>query len=310
MTISTNIIKPNLFIVGAAKCGTTSLYYYLSQHPEVFNCPVKEPNHFITQFQIDSLYGNLKQYKKLWSSYLCLSKYLALYSNAKSFRITCDASVNYLRYAKEIAGKIKEFNDEAKILIILRNPVDRLFSHYHHSVRDGSITETLENLLTFEEEYCKMENNTWYSYKKYGLYYDNVKHYLDTFGQDKALILFNEDLESNPLKVLSNVCDFLMIDASFVPKIDFTKQNAAYLPKNPKISHLLNKYSQGSMLWSGLKKIFPIQFLRRLKIIINPLIPFQEKLSEEKTIQQLKAYYKEDITKLETLVNRDLSALK
>jgi uncharacterized protein YaaR (DUF327 family) len=310
MTISTNIIKPNLFIVGAAKCGTTSLYYYLSQHPEVFDCPVKEPHHFITQFQIDSLYGNLKQYKKLWSSYLGLSKYLALYSNAKSFRITCDASVNYLRYAKEIAGKIKEFNDEAKILIILRNPVDRLFSHYHHSVRDGSITETLENLLTFEEEYCKMENNTWYSYKKNGLYYDNVKHYLDTFGQDKALILFNEDLESNPQKVLSNVCDFLMIDASFVPKIDFTKQNAAYLPKNPKISHLLNKYSQGSMLWSGLKKIFPIQFLRRLKIIINPLIPFQEKLSEEKTIQQLKAYYKEDITKLETLVNRDLSAWK
>jgi hypothetical protein len=310
MTISTNIIKPNLFIVGAAKCGTTSLYYYLSQHPEVFNCPVKEPNHFITQFQIDSLYGNLKQYKKLWSSYLGLSKYLALYSNAKSFRITCDASVNYLRYAKEIAGKIKEFNDEAKILIILRNPVDRLFSHYHHSVRDGSITETLENLLTFEEEYCKMENNTWYSYKKYGLYYDNVKHYLDTFGQDKALILFNEDLESNPQKVLSNVCDFLMIDASFVPKIDFTKQNAAYLPKNPKISHLLNKYSQYSMLWSGLKKIFPIQLLRRLKTIINPSIPYQETLTNKKTIQQLKAYYKEDITKLETLVNRDLSAWK
>jgi len=310
MTISTNIIKPNLFIVGAAKCGTTSLYYYLSQHPEVFNCPVKEPNHFITQFQIDSLYGNLKQYKKLWSSYLGLSKYLALYSNAKSFRITCDASVNYLRYAKEIAGKIKEFNDEAKILIILRNPVDRLFSHYHHSVRDGSITETLENLLTFEEEYCKMENNTWYSYKKYGLYYDNVKHYLDTFGQDKALILFNEDLESNPQKVLSNVCDFLMIDASFVPKIDFTKQNAAYLPKNPKISHLLSKYSQYSMLWSGLKKIFPIQLLRRLKTIINPSIPYQETLTNKKTIQQLKAYYKEDITKLETLVNRDLSAWK
>ena len=310
MTISTNIIKPNLFIVGAAKCGTTSLYYYLSQHPEVFNCPVKEPNHFITQFQIDSLYGNLKQYKKLWSSYLGLSKYLALYSNAKSFRITCDASVNYLRYAKEIAGKIKEFNDEAKILIILRNPVDRLFSHYHHSVRDGSITKTLENLLTFEEEYCKMENNTWYSYKKYGLYYDNVKHYLDTFGQDKALILFNEDLESNPQKVLSHVCDLLMIVASFVPKIDFTKQNAAYLPKNPKISHLLNKYSQYSMLWSGLKKIFPIQLLRRLKTIINPSIPYQETLTNKKTIQQLKAYYKEDITKLETLVNRDLSAWK
>jgi hypothetical protein len=310
MTISTYIIKPNLFIVGAAKCGTTSLYYYLSQHPEVFNCPVKEPNHFITQFQIDSLYGNLKQYKKLWSSYLGLSKYLALYSNAKSFRITCDASVNYLRYAKEIAGKIKEFNDEAKILIILRNPVDRLFSHYHHSVRDGSITKTLENLLTFEEEYCKMENNTWYSYKKYGLYYDNVKHYLDTFGQDKALILFNEDLESNPQKVLSHVCDFLMIVASFVPKIDFTKQNAAYLPKNPKISHLLNKYSQYSMLWSGLKKIFPIQLLRRLKTIINPSIPYQETLTNKKTIQQLKAYYKEDITKLETLVNRDLSAWK
>jgi hypothetical protein len=310
MTISTNIIKPNLFIVGAAKCGTTSLYYYLSQHPEVFNCPVKEPNHFITQFQIDSLYGNLKQYKKLWSSYLGLSKYLALYSNAKSFRITCDASVNYLRYAKEIAGKIKEFNDEAKIIIILRNPVDRLFSHYHHSVRDGSITETFENLLTFEEQYCKMENNSRYSYKKNGLYYHNVKHYLDIFGQDKVLILFNEDLESNPQKLLSKVCDFLMIDASFVPKIDFTKQNTAYLPKNPKISHLINKYLQYSMLGNGLKKIFPKSILRRLKTIINPSSPQKETLSNKKAIQQLKAYYLEDINKLETLVKRDLSAWK
>ena len=64
------------------------------------------------------------------------------------------------------------------------------------------------------------------------------------------------------------------------------------------------------MLWNGLKKIFPIQLLRRLKTIINPSMPFQETLTNEKTIQQLKAYYKEDINKLETLLNRDLSAWK
>lgn len=155
-----------------------------------------------------------------------------------------------------------------------------------------------------------MENNSRYSYKKNGLYHDNVKHYLDVFGQEKVLILFNEDLESNPQKVLSKVCDFLMIYASFVPKIDFTKQNTAHLPKNPKISLLLNNYSQGSMLWNGLKKIFSIPFLRRLKTKINPSIPYQETLTNEKTIQQLKAYYREDITKLETLVNRDLNAWK
>lgn len=244
----------------------------------------------------------------MWSSYLSLSNYLALYCNAKSYRIICDASVSYLRYAKEIASSIKKFSDDSKILIILRNPVDRLFSHYNHFVRDGSIAETFENLLKFEEEYCKMENSSRYSYKKNGLYHDNIKHYLDVFRQEKVLILFNEDLESNPQKVLSKVCDFLMIDASFIPKIDFTKQNTARLPKNPKISHLLNNYSQGSMLWNGLKKIFSIPFLRRLKTKINPSILYQETLTNEKTIQQLKAYYREDITKLETLVNRDLNA--
>lgn len=289
MTISTNIIKPNLFIVGAAKCGTTSLYYYLSQHPEVFDCPVKEPHHFTANYELKFLISGILK-------------------NANNHKIVVDASVAYILF-DNIANAIQNFNNKAKIIILLRNPIERAFSAYSHNKRAGG-TLSFQEDLEIEDKESVLGIFRWTHYKKNGLYYDNVKHYLDTFGQEKVLILFNEDLESNPQNVISKVCNFLKIDASFVPKIDFTKQNTAHLTKNPKISHLLNKYSQYSMLWNGLKKIFPIQLLRRLKTIINPSMPFQETLTNEKTIQQLKAYYKEDINKLETLLNRDLSAWK
>lgn len=295
-------------MVGAAKCGTTSLYYYLSQHPDVFDCPVKEPNHFTANYELKFLISGIIKNAKRFLAYKDLSNYLALYKNADNYKIVVDASVAYIQFDK-IANAIQNFNNKAKIIILLRNPIERAFSAYSHNKREGG-TLSFQEDLEIEDQESVLGIFRWTHYKKNGLYYENVKHYLDTFGQDKVLILFNEDLESNPQKVLSTVCDFLKIDASFVPKMDFTKQNTAHLPKNPKISHLVNNYSQGSMLWSGLKKIFPIQFLRRLKIIINPSIPFQEKLSDEKTIQQLKAYYIEDITKLETLLNRDLSAWK
>jgi len=308
MKNANNIIKPNLFMVGAAKCGTTSLYYYLSQHPDVFDCPVKEPHHFTANYELKFLISGIIKNTKPFLAYKDLSNYLALYKNADNYKIVVDASVAYIQFDK-IANAIQNFNNKAKIIILLRNPIERAFSAYSHNKREGG-TLSFQEDLEIEDQESVLGIFRWTHYKKNGLYYENVKHYLDTFGQEKVLILFNEDLESNPQKVLSTVCDFLKIDASFVPKMDFTKQNTAHLPKNPKISHLVNNYSQGSMLWSGLKKIFPIQFLRRLKIIINPSIPFQEKLSDEKTIQQLKAYYIEDITKLETLLNRDLSAWK
>ena len=308
MTITTNIIKPNLFIVGAAKCGTTSLYYYLSQHPEVFDCPVKEPHHFTANYELKFLISGILKNTKPLLAYKQLSNYLALYKNANNHKIVVDASVAYILF-DNIANAIQNFNNKAKIIILLRNPIERAFSAYSHNKRAGG-TLSFQEDLEIEDKESVLGIFRWTHYKKNGLYYDNVKHYLDTFGQEKVLILFNEDLESNPQKVLSKVCDFLMIDASFVPKIDFTKQNTAHLPKNPKINHLLNKFSQYSMLWNGLKKIFPIQFLRRLKLKINPLMPFQETLTNEKTIQQLKAYYKEDINKLVTLLNRDLSAWK
>jgi len=295
-------------MVGAAKCGTTSLYYYLSQHPDVFDCPVKEPHHFTANYELKFLISGIIKNTKPFLAYKDLSNYLALYKNADNYKIVVDASVAYIQFDK-IANAIQNFNNKAKIIILLRNPIERAFSAYSHNKREGG-TLSFQEDLEIEDQESVLGIFRWTHYKKNGLYYENVKHYLDTFGQEKVLILFNEDLESNPQKVLSTVCDFLKIDASFVPKMDFTKQNTAHLPKNPKISHLVNNYSQGSMLWSGLKKIFPIQFLRRLKIIINPSIPFQEKLSDEKTIQQLKAYYIEDITKLETLLNRDLSAWK
>ena len=136
--------KPNLFIVGAAKAGTTSIYKYLSEHPDIYMSPIKEPNFFgsdiswedfrhdykiNTQLDFDKYFSKKKLIHKHIAFIEDINLYMKLFRNGEDFKILGEASTSYL-YSKLAAKEIYKFNPTAKIIIILRDPLERTISHY------------------------------------------------------------------------------------------------------------------------------------------------------------------------------------
>jgi hypothetical protein len=121
---------PNLFIVGAAKAGTTSLYHYLAQHPDIYMAPVKEP-HFFSRIhpapELEAFFPHVSDE----------ADYLSLFANAHAETVRGEASTSYLSHP-DVADAIWQKRPEAKIVIMLRDPVERAYSNYWYDVREAS----------------------------------------------------------------------------------------------------------------------------------------------------------------------------
>ncbi len=297
---------PNFLIVGAAKAGTTSLSYYLKQHPEIYISPVKEPKFFTAQFLNFPLRGigdNLveKHIIKTFDGYKKLFRWATPQRKAIG-----EASVDNLYYHKDAIPQIKKYLGNPKIIIILRNPVYRAFSAYTHLVRDGREYLSFEEGLEAEKQRM-MENweFMWY-YKDVGLYYEQVKDYLDNFSDVK--IFLTEDLEKKALEVVRDIFRFLEVDESFIPDTT-VKYNVSGIPKKKiyaKVSRHLN--TLGSFLERGVNYLFPKKGIKvvgffekiRAKEVERPKMLESTKIS-------LIEFYKTDILKTQDLIGRDLS---
>jgi len=189
---------PSFFIVGAPKAGTTSLYFYLKQHPEVFFPEVKELNFFSAPDILDQgLYYKTKIIRKL-------EAYEALYANAGNTQIRGDASVSYLLYPA-VPPKIKEMVPDARIIIMLRNPVERAYSHYLMDKRLGYVKASFEDIITQRSTH-KFQDLYYQQYVEVGLYADQVQRYLDSFGEKQVQIVLFEDFIKDPLTVFQKMC--------------------------------------------------------------------------------------------------------
>ena len=204
--------KPNLFIVGAARCGTTSLWQYLKIHPAVYipeDELLKEPTFFSRE-------GGPK---------LELSDYLSIFkSAAENHKWIGEASVAYLT-DPGTAQRICEFNPDAKIIIMLRNPALRAFSLYNWMTQEGyEYASSFQEALKLEETRVNQKKSDWYKPNYYwgylyfnsGLYHDQVKRYLDLFKENALLIKF-EDFARDPLCSYREVCSFLHIPEAPFP---------------------------------------------------------------------------------------------
>jgi len=228
------IVKPNLFIVGAAKSGTTSLWNYLKQHPEVF-MPEDELNKEPAYFS--SISGDLQ-----------LQSYLNLFSKAgKDHAYIGEASTAYLTDPIS-AGRIHCFNPDSKIIIILRNPAERAYSLYNWMVQDGyEFSERFEDALQLEVFRRSVRSvPNWYEpqyfwnymYFESGLYVNQVKRYIELFGGKSVLVLKFEALISSPKSVLQQICNFLNI--SYIEG-KFQKENPSRKVYSASIQFILRK---------------------------------------------------------------------
>lgn len=213
---------PNLFIVGQPKSGTTALHQFLGEHPDIFMSPYKEPSFFCRDFhrESDAYHG-----KQIYFPIRNQKQYLALFSGAKNEQIVGESSVNYL-YSATAAEDIKRFNPNAKIVIILRDPADFLYSLYQMNVRrTWEPGASLRHALELEEQRFQgrllppnvnFPSNLFYT-KRAG-YCDQVGRFIQQFGMNQVKILIHEDFQSDNARWYREVLEFLGVEPTFQPE--------------------------------------------------------------------------------------------
>ncbi|MBU0732034.1 sulfotransferase [Patescibacteria group bacterium] len=300
---------PNFLIVGAPKSGSTSLFYYLRQHPDIYLSAVKEPKFITSQFlNIPHQGPKDTELEKLFIP--DYQDYLELFSGVKNQKAIGESSVDNLYFYKRAIPLIKKYFGNPKIIIMLRNPVDRAYSHYLHHRRDLVEDLSFEEALEAEKE--RKENNwyfRWY-YSDVGFYYNQVKAYLENFSNIK--IFLTDDLKEHPQELLSELFQFLEIDDSFSPDVSF-KFNVSGAPEKNKKKKALHYLITKQSRWFEfkLKKIiltkpyFPKE--RIIKVVEgakNRNIKKPE--MDPETRKQLQALFRDDILKIQELIGRDL----
>lgn len=288
---------PNLFIVGAPRCGTTSLAYYLSQHPEVFFLLDQEPLFWAKDIIDRPQIQNEKRYAHL-------------FSNTRNKKWVGEKSTFYL-YSKEAPYLIKKNIPNAKILILLRDPVEMARSI--HNSFFNSVWFEKEDLCNFEEaiseEGARRARSSLrfesYFYTELGMYHKYVARYMRIFGKKNVKIVFFHELKKNPKLVYKEVLSFLKLN-EYSPNL--APKNVGTIDYNTKQQRFIFKLK---------KNAFPIFLLLKslLPIKVRFLLRQQKRIQTKKPISKefevkLRKKFLPQIKKLEELLNKDLTVWK
>ena len=291
--------KPNFLIVGAAKSGTTSLYYYLQQHPSIYLSPVKETNFFATNFvdgkpTLTNLDFNLEQAQKISFSTRDWESYLQLFAES-SIAAKAIGEVSPLYLNSSIAAqKIKSFLPDVKLIAILRNPIDRAYSGYQMQLRQTDESRNFSTSINQDEIYIRG-----------GFYYSKLKRYFNVFERHQIKILLYEDFKADPLQIMQDIFKFLQVDTAFVPEIS-QQFNQGGIPKNKSIYNFLYNSQLSLVTWKTIKSFMPLEMRRQLFYNLRrKLLSKPEPISPE-IRESLKNIYRQDIQNLEKLLNLNL----
>ncbi len=262
---------PNLFIVGAAKAGTTSFHYALDQHPEVFMSRKKEPGYFVWPEEELQFINNgtlITQPRFLVNH---LDDYLKLFEEGIDKKIRGESSTTYLFFYEKCIANLRRIHPDparVNIVITLRNPVDRAFSQYMHKVRDGAESLSFEEAL--DKEAWRKENNWHFDYQ----YVTELQTFLG--------------LEVKELKADDE------LNVSGKPKVESV--NIFLKRKNP--------------LKSFIGKLLPKEMRRKARLKVQSAVykyNLEKEAMDPDTRVRLKKIFSEDILKLQELIGRDLS---
>jgi hypothetical protein len=302
---------PNFLIIGAAKSGTTSLYEYLKDHPQVFMPEQKEPKFFaLDGHPIDFQgYGDQIRIKKYPDRFINnLEDYKNQFEDVRSETAIGEASTIYL-YHPNAHQNIHKYIPEAKFIAILRNPIDRAFSHYVHMVRDGR--EPLNDFIQACNESKKRLDKNWFyffDYLGHSFYYWQLLRYFDTFKRDQILVLLNEDLKNDARAATKEIYKFLGVDSEFEPR-EFHRHNPSGIPKNRRLYWTIRNLNMPTPIKKTFRALVSDKTRERIlfrkerfkeDLLVKPVMA-------EKERQYLKQIFRKDIENLQDLIQRDLS---
>ena len=305
---------PDFFIVGAAKSATTSLYYYLKAHPQIFLPEVKEPSFFSFANNPPNFVSPGKMRTIVWK----LENYSALFKGADEGQIMGDISPSHLYTYESTISNIKNFYGanykKLKIIIILRNPVDRAWSQFMHFKKHLNEPLSFAQAINSQTIKYRLENNwsIFYDYVGAGMYYNQVKAYLSEFPFVK-IFLFDE-LKREATKTIHEIFSFINVQSDFNPQNLSTIYNRSGIPKIRYFYPLYKMIVKDNFIKCVLRLIIPIPKAKRKKLRINIQNAIFERVLVRETIEsemekELYSIYHKNIIKLTTLLKGKESLL-
>lgn len=300
--------SPTFFIVGAPRCGTTSMHDYLRQHPQVFMPPQKEIHFFGNDLNPHLVHPQAKE----------RNAYLAFFAAARPGQRVGEASPFYL-YSQTAPVEIDAFCPHARIIIMLRNPTDLAYSWFCGGQFSSAFVPAHEHMRSFEEALrvdARRPRGTLFrttavtgsgklvvSLRELAGYAKHVERYFHTFGQGRIHAILFDDLSRNPAAVYAAVCGFLGIDASFVP--EFRALNSSRHARIRGLVRLLVKRPRP--LERMARTFLPAPVRRGLKHALWYLATTRPPPMRHANRVRLQEEFADDVRQLQVLLDRSLA---
>ena len=293
-------IRPDFFIVGAFKSGTTALYEYLRRHPQVFMPFLKEPHYFGDD--LTRHYGRMS-----------LSEYLDLFRDAQPGQRVGEASTWYL-YSTTAAGEIADFSPRAQIIILLRNPVDVMYAQ-HSQLRYRADEDLADFASALEAEPARRRGERLpppparpetLFYRHSVRFADQVERYLRTFGRDRVHVVLFDDLVGDTAVAYRAALEFLDVDPTFQP--DFAVHNESKRVRLGALQRLI--YNPPGPVRGAARVLRRYPLVHRARDVV---LGMNSRAERRKPMDpRLRAELLEEVTpeidRLSAVIDRDLSA--
>jgi hypothetical protein len=287
---------PDFVIIGAARCGTTSLYAYLREHPQVFMSPEKETDYFsLGDLPPEDVPRNASAYRARTRD-----DYERFFRDAGDARAVGEASPTYLFYPRS-AERMQQAIPDAKVICILRDPVERAYSHFALARKMGfEPVADFAAALALEDERWASDRSMRFTYTRASFYHDGLEAFWQRFPRERILVLRFEQLAADPRATMRAVYDFIGVDASFTPDVSI-RHNRSMLPRSGLVREL---FGRPFRLRRFLQRNLPPRLVTRLGNLIMRPPPGVAGGMRASLVPR----FADDVRRLEALLGCDLSA--
>ena len=278
---------PEFLIIGAAKCGTTSLFNLMADHPEVY-APFKKELWFFNE-GIDGP-GDLKAYRNY-------------FAGAAPDQAAGEATPGYLYYADAtISGLRRAYDAPPKFLIILRDPVRRFWSHYLHNRAHGWELRSFEEVLRDGPEHNS--SSSIHHFFAVGRFGEQIQEWFSAFPRSRFQVTFLEDLAGDPESVLLDIFRFLDVRPTVDPIRLDRQHNSAWTPRSEFVRDVVDPF-----VWRAARKLLPEAWSWRIHKTVKRLNKRPIEQKPEMSVEgraRLADYYRDDVARLQRLLDRPL----
>ena len=298
-------IWPNFFIVGAQKAGTTSLYFYLKEVPEVYMSPLKEPFYFATHAVHNSASDIIRDKKE----------YLRLFEKASGYTAIGEATPIYL-WDPDAPKLIHHAVPHAHIIMILRDPIERAHSNYLMRVRYSGVKSSFYDELMRDYKGQEKVYGRSQLYVEFGMYYEQVKRYFDIFGREQVKVIIFEEFVQHPEQTVNEVLAFLGV--KYTVREIREQHNPYSVPRTPLsrwIFALFRWFRARNVKFYKLLMLLPDSIAESLPLPSGKSTGFAAKIlfkriekpkMEPEAFKFLQELYRDDVLRLESLLGRSL----